>query len=40
MTHEPLHKALDELTKETARQIIFTLAPGASSDPLTTVKQR
>ncbi len=39
MTQEPINNALDELTEETARQIIFTCQPGASSDPLTSVKQ-
>lgn len=39
MPPEPMNRALDELVEETARQIIFTLAPGATSDPLTAIKQ-
>lgn len=39
MSQEELNRALDELTEEIAHQIIFTLAPGATSDPLTAVKQ-
>jgi hypothetical protein len=39
MNQEPLNGALEELTEETARKIIWTLAPGATSDPFTAVKQ-
>lgn len=39
MSQEPLNAALDILTEETARQIIFTCQPGATSDPLKVVKQ-
>lgn len=34
-----MNQALDELTEETARQIIWTLSPGATEDPLISVKQ-
>lgn len=34
-----MNQALEELTEETARQIIWIAQPGASDDPLTAVKQ-
>jgi hypothetical protein len=40
MNEESLHTDLDALTEETARKIIWTLQPGATSgDPLPTIKQ-
>jgi hypothetical protein len=39
MTDEPKQRALEELTEETARHIIWALSPGATSDPLTAIKQ-
>ncbi len=39
MNQEPFNTALDELVEETARHIIWTVQPGAASDPLTAVKQ-
>ncbi len=39
MNQESLNIALDELAEETAQHIIWTMQPGATSDPLTAVKQ-
>jgi hypothetical protein len=39
MSQEELNRALDGLTEETAQQIIFTCQLGATSNPLTAVKQ-
>ena len=39
MNQESLNAALNELVEETAQHIIWTVQPGAASDPLTAVKQ-
>lgn len=39
MSEELINEALNALTEETARHIIFTCQPGATDDPLTAVKQ-
>jgi hypothetical protein len=38
MNQDSLDQALDELAEETALQIIFTVSPGATGDPLPAVK--
>jgi hypothetical protein len=40
MSQDTLDQAIDELAEETALQIIFTMSPGATSDPLAAVVRR
>jgi hypothetical protein len=39
MSQDAPDQALDDLTEETAHQIIFTCQPGATPDPLPAVKR-